>query len=72
MKYFYEFYKKSINMKKGIKNNRRKKNNFLNETIKRYKPMKDLEKKFYDKEEQMCTFSPKINKNKFFFRNCKC
>ena len=53
MKYFYEFYKKSINMKKGIKNNRRKKNNFLNETIKRYKSMKDLEKKFYDKEEQM-------------------
>ena len=53
-------------MKKGIKNNRRKKNNFLNETIKRYKSMKDLEKKFYDKEEQMCTFSPKINKNKFF------
>ena len=50
-------------MKKEIKNNRRKNSIFLNQITKRNKSINDLEKKFYQKEEEMCTFTPKINKS---------
>ena len=50
-------------MKKGIKKNRRKNSIFLNQITKRNKSINDLQKKFYQKEEEMCTFTPKINKN---------
>ena len=49
-------------MKKEIKNNRKKNSIFLNQITKRNKSINDLEKKFYQKEEEMCTFTPKINK----------
>ena len=63
-RYFYEFYKRAL--KKGINNNKRKNNIFLNQTTKRNKSINDLEKKFYQKEEEICTFTPKINKKIHF------
>ena len=50
-------------MKKGTNYTKKKNKNFLNELTKRSNLIKELERKFYQKEEEMCTFTPKINKN---------
>ena len=64
LKYFYEFYRKSL--KKPKHNKKLFRDKLFNDIKKRNKSRKALEKKFYGKEEEMCTFSPKINKSNFF------
>ena len=63
LKYFYEFYRKCLKKQKNNKNLFRDK--LFNDMKKRNKLRKDLEKKINQKEEEMCTFSPKINKTNF-------
>lgn len=64
LKYFFEFYRKA--MKKKEKSNRIKIHDKLVDIMKRRQKIKNnLEKIFDEKEEEKCTFSPKINKNSY-------
>ena len=63
LKYFYQFYQKSIKKEKiNIKNIQQR---LFDDLQKRKQSKKNLEKKFNEEEEKICTFSPKINNDKF-------
>ena len=68
-KYFYQYYNKIIKLIYINKLNQEKFHNRLfNESKKREKLLSELEQKFYKSEEEICTFSPKINNYKNIYR----
>ena len=63
-KYFFQYYIKALkisNIERKTKENIH--NKLFNDSKKRQELMRELEHKIYQSEEEICTFSPKINNN---------